>query len=208
MVLPGSHSPLPCHTSWKQNLLSCRYNLSLSSSQHCLTHTVLSQAAGLCVAHCQHLQPVHHQQIWLVVVPPLCLLAPQSDWQVAPGLSSIRPQDSSPRPHCPVLLTSLPKLHIASITLAHAQHVPCHQPDTLCVSVLKPHKKGQGPSWLTCSPSPSRAGTQAHSSTSLTRGLCLPEHICSSSVLTQERSSAEEMPLCALLSRVLCSKPG
>lgn len=30
---------------------------------------------------------------------------------------------------------------IPSITLAHPQHIPCHQPDTLCVSVLKPHKK-------------------------------------------------------------------
>lgn len=44
---------------------------------------------------------------------------------------------------------------------------------------------------------------------SLTWGLCPPEHICSSSVPTQGRSSAGELPLCdaSLLSKVLCSKP-
>lgn len=52
--LPSSHSPFHCHTSRKWSLLSCRYNLPLSLSWHCLAHAVLSQAAGLCVAHCQH----------------------------------------------------------------------------------------------------------------------------------------------------------
>lgn len=53
-LFPGSHGPFCCHTPWKWSLLSCRYNLSLSLSRHCLTHAVLSQAAKVSVPHHQH----------------------------------------------------------------------------------------------------------------------------------------------------------
>lgn len=157
--LLGTHSPFHHRTSPKWSLLSCRYNLPLSSSQRYLAHIVLSHVAGLCVAHRQHL-PAHASPANLVSSDATSLLAG----------ASVKPASVfRTRQHVPAhgalpsaLLTSLPELHTLGTTLAHPQHIPCHQPDAVCVSALKPSKK-RGK--FTCLPLPSQAGAQVHSST-------------------------------------------
>lgn len=89
------------------------------------------------------LQPVCHQQICLVVMPPLCLLVPQSNWQMSPGLSSM----SLPTVSCPADIppkAAHPQHHPGSFP-APTRHIAC-----LCT---KTSQKRQG--WLTCLPSPS-----------------------------------------------------
>lgn len=128
--LTGTRSPFHCLTLLKQSLLSCRYNLPLSSSSCCLTHAVLSHVTRLCIAHCQH--PV-------ACASPANLISSEATSLFAGA--SIKPESVfRTHQHIPAhialpfaLLTFLPELHMSSTILAYPQRIPCHQPDTVCV---------------------------------------------------------------------------
>ena len=202
----GTRSPFHRHTSLKRSLLSCRYNLPLSSSQCCLAYAVLSHVAGLCVAHRQH-PPARASPANMVGSDATSLLAGAS----IKLLSVFRTRQHVPA-HAALpsaLLTSLPELHIPSTTLAHPQHIPCHHPDTVCVSGLKPCKKRPGPGQLTHLPPTSQAGAQVHSSTASLPRWVHAHQSPSAPQLCLHRGgpSVGEMPRALLLIRVLCSKP-
>ena len=201
----GPGHPFHHRSSPKWSLLSRRYNLPLSSSRCCLAHALLSHVTRLCVAHHQH-SAACASPANLVSGDATSLLSSASI-----KLASV----FRTRQHTPAhtvlssaLLTSLPELHTPSTTLAHPQHIPCHQPDTVHVSALNPCKyKGKDLASSHTCPCQARlglrftlAGILSHPGSVSTSPHLLLSSACTGQVLVRERCL-----WALLLSKVLCS---